>query len=168
MVFYWTVNLLPREILIQTIGKEWNPGIVISEREGLEKVLPKFSHFMAFVMKRELKRAIKNQRYIRNWPPLSVSYYEYKQRKNLSLNIWEATGFLADSISYWRSGDRWVVGIPRRVNYPGSALRVYKVAQWMEYGTDKMPARPLFRPLQIYLRKNIRPFWEAFLKEEGL
>lgn len=159
---------MPKEIVIQTLDKEWRPGIYISEGENLERLLPKFARFMAFVMKRELKRAIDSQRYTRNWPPLSVSYYEYKKKKKLSLKTWEATGLLVDSIDYWRSGNKWVVGIPRKVRYPGTSLQVYRVAKWMEYGTQRMPARPLFRPLHIYLRKNVRPFWEAFLEEEGI
>ena len=159
---------MPKEIVIQTLDKQWRPGIYIADDVGMEKMLPRFAHFMAFVMKRELKRAIKNQRYIRNWPPLSADYYEYKKRKRLSLNMWEATGLMIDSISYWRSDNKWVIGIPRKVVYPGTSVRVYKVAIWMEYGTTRMPARPLFRPLHLYLRKNIRPFWEAFLEEEGI
>jgi len=121
---------------------------------------------MAFVMQKELQRAIDEQRYIKNWPPLSVQYYEYKKKKGLSLKIWEATGLLVDSITYWRSNDRWVVGIPRKVKYPGTNFPVYKVAKMMEYGTEKMPARKLFYPLYLYLRKHIRVFWNAFIESE--
>lgn len=154
-------------IYIQTIDKEWRPGSIMLPLDR-RKHLGRFAHFMADVMAEELSKAIDNQRYAKNWAPLSISYYNHKKVNNLSLNIWEATGLLKDSISVWRSNHRWVVGIPRHKRYPGTFVRVHTVAKYLEYGTSRMPARPLFRPLSIYLSKNVERYWTKFVDQEGI
>lgn len=124
-----------------------------------------FVKYMAKELRRQYKDAIKKQRFINRWKPLSVSYKTYKQEHHLSLNIWEATGLLLKSISYRRMSRGYIVGINPRVRYK-NGLKVLDIARMMEYGTRKMPARPLFTPILNQVRKNISRYWKKFLKEE--
>lgn len=160
----------PMYVYISPIDLEWRPGRVIIEKDYPDSTfhIGRFAHYMADVMAEELVKAIDRQRFSYKWKPLSVSYFELKKKKNLSLNIWEATGTLKDNITVYRSDNVWVVGIHRYKMYPGTNVRIYQVVKYMEYGTDRMPARPLFRPLALYLRKNIRVYWERYREEVGI
>ena len=82
--------------------------------------------------------------------------------------MWEATELLKDNISYWKSGSTWMVGVRRDKVYPNTTVKVHTVVRWMEYGTTKMPARPLFRPVRDRLSKDIRMYWERFKLMEGI
>jgi len=152
-------------------GAIWKPGVVMATKEE-RRYLGRFARFMADVMSMRLEEAIDRQSYIynnyKNWEPLSIEYYKYKERKNLSLKIWEATSLLKNNITYWRSDNNWVVGVPRNIYYEDTGVRVHTVVRWMEYGTIKMPARPLFRPVRDRLSKDIRMYWERFKKMEGI
>jgi len=158
----------PMYIYIQTTETEYRPGIRILEEEGYPQLLNEFALYVSNILKDELVRAVDNQRYAHDWEPLSVPYYEYKERNNLSLKIWEATSLLKDSIEVLRKRDYFEVGVSKTQVYPGTLVRVYRVARYMEYGTQDMPARPLFRPLVRYIRKNIRRYWNKFASGKGL
>ena len=136
-----------------------------------------FLIFMAVILAKEFERAIDTQRYKgTKWAPLSVSYLTYKQRKNLSLNIWEATGHLKNSITIFKKFNNFIaVGFQQKQYYPNSGVQVNMVARYVEYGTNRntvngkktMPARPLFRPIASYVSKHISRYYKAYLKEIG-
>lgn len=158
-------------VYIQTTEKEWRPGSVLIPKDYPEHAdyIPDFAEYMAELYQKELVRAIDEQRYVYKWGALSVPYYEYKEKKNLSVKFWERTGLLKNSITYWQEGDKWVVGIDKNKRYPDTPVKVYKVARYLEYGTSRgIPPRKLFRPLARYLSKNVRRFWYKFLDEKGL
>ena len=127
-----------------------------------EKVLEGFVRYLAITMKKLLKNSIHKQYYSRYWEPLSRNYLKFKQKHGLSENIWEATGKLVDSISYRKQGDRYIVGIPKSAKYP-NGVSVQYVAGCMEFGTENMPARPLFNPVIRYIRRHVRIYWELYL-----
>lgn len=149
--------------------KNWAPGSRLATRGGEDyrSLLTAFSKKIADLYVEELVRAINTQRYKSRWEPLTPEYLEYKRSHGLSTNIWEATSLLKDSITVYRSGNSFVVGVNRTLRYPGSKVLVYKVVRWMEYGTSRMPARPLFMPVKRRLEKNMRKYWEEFLIERG-
>lgn len=155
-------------IYIQPSEMKWTPGKQITKKEFKDDLHDEFVRYMAKVYRDEVKRAIKEQRYKGNWKPLSRRYLKYKRTHGLSTNIWEATGTLVESISYWKQGERYVVGVRPRKTYPGTDVTILSVIRRMEYGDNKVPARPLFRPIAKYLQKNIRRYWEKFLESKGL
>lgn len=130
---------------------------------------------MAVTLAKEFERAIDTQRYKgTKWAPLSISYLTYKQRKNLSLNIWEATGYLKNSITVFKKFTNFIaVGFQQKQYYPNSGAQVNMVARYVEYGTNRntvngkktMPARPLFRPIASYVSKHISRYYKTYLKE---
>lgn len=161
------------ELYIQTIDTKWKPASRLAKTTSsgdvdLESYLDSFAKYMANIVKEEIVKAINSQRYASKWAPLSIPYVKGKKKKNLSPKVWEATSLLKDSIKAYRYRNSWVVGIPKDRRYPGTRVRVYQVAKFMEYGTTRMPPRPLFRPIYRYLQKNIRRYWEKFLREEGV
>jgi len=164
-----TIRLQP--VKKHEVGAYWKPGSVLATKEE-RKYLGRFAKYMSEVMAIELQKAIDNQKYVynsyKNWEPLSIAYYKHKEKHNLSLKIWEATSLLKNNITYWRSNNMWVVGVDRNKYYPKTLVKIHTVIRYMEYGTHKMPARPLFRPVKDRLSKDIRMYWERFKKMEGI
>jgi hypothetical protein len=159
---------MPTKLKVNVTTEQWEPAKRIARSyNDPEQLLEDFARYLAGRLSDDLKRSIRSQRYSRKWPPLSLSYTMYKDRKNLSDNTWEATGTLRKSITYWKQGGYWFVGIHPNKRYKGTPISVSQVARYLEYGTSKMPPRPLFRPLTSYYRKNIRRFWNDFMEERG-
>lgn len=125
-----------------------------------------FSRFVAKEIARLVVQAIDDQRYKSKWKPLSEKYLEWKKRNGRSPKIWESTGMLKLSIDYDNVTDEIFVGIDPYLRYP-SGEQVLQVAQWLEYGTYKIPERPIFRPILQYVRGNIKFFYNKFLREGG-
>ena len=149
--------------------RKWAPGSRLATRDGdYRSLLTAFSKRIADLYVEELVKAINTQRYKSRWEPLTPEYLAYKKSQGLSTNIWEATSLLKDSITVYRSGNSYVVGVNRSLRYPGTNVLVYKVIRWMEYGTSRMPARPLFMPVKRRIESNMRVYWESFLLERGV
>lgn len=157
-------------ILIQPINKKWRPAKRIIQNElgsslseyQYEDTFDDFWEWMAKEYKKAIVKAIDNQRYDYNWPPLSIGYYRYKKRKELSLKIWEATGYLKDHIEVRKKRGYLMVGFRYFSIYPDSNVSPILVSRVLEYGNDKCPARPLWRPLYRYMGKHVRRYWEDF------
>jgi hypothetical protein len=157
----------PMYVYISVSDLEWRPGSRMIPDEYSHHV-GRFAHYMADKMKELLVDAIDKRRYDYRWDDLSVSYLRYKKKHNLSLKKWEATGLLKDSIDAYRSNNKWVVGINPYLSYKDSGVKVLKVARWLEYGTDRIPPRPLFRPIARYMRKHVRRYWNDYKDENNL
>lgn len=148
--------------------KSWAPGSRLSRNPvDYSSLLTAFSRKIADLYVEELVEAINSQRYKSRWEPLTESYLQYKKDNGLSTNIWEASSLLKDSITFYRSGNSYVIGVNRNLKYPGTNVPVMKVIRWMEFGTSRMPARPLFTPIKRKLERNMRNLWEEFLRERG-
>lgn len=159
-------------LVINVTDERWKPGssFLNDPKYGLDKydgqaLLEEFSRYLANEMKNLIKERIDVQyRYLR-WDPLSPGYLEFKKRHGLSEDIWKATGRLYDSIEAYPFGGTIIVGINPSAHYD-NGTNVLFVAKCMEFGTDKMPARPLFAPTVRYMRRHIREYFESFLRDE--
>lgn len=156
-------------IYIQTINKEWRPGL----RMFPDKYKDYYGEFLFFIAERTqelIVQAIDDQRYkgTKGWPPLSLAYYRHKQRNNLSLKMWEATGFLKNHIEVFTKSKRVNVGFRFFVMYPKSHVSPLMVSKVLEFGNDKVPPRPLFKPAVRYISRHIRRYYMEFLKEYDL
>lgn len=154
-------------IYIRVSSTEWKPGSRLIKGTEYEDLLSEFSKYIANIYAKQIVDAINTQRYSGSWEPLSKEYLEFKRKNNLSTKTWEATELLKNSIGVWRLKDHYVVGVKRNVVYPGSNVPVYKVIRCLEFGTSKMPARPLFMPIKRSISGNIRNYWNRFLEERG-
>ena len=132
---------------------------------------PQYRDFMMYVaaeLASTVVNAIDNQRYKSKWKPLSLNYMSYKKRHNLSLHIWEATGHMKKSIRVFKKRNLIAMGFDDRTVYPKSYLKVNLIARFLEFGSrdnSHPPSRPLWRPLQIYIRKNIGRYYKSYQKE---
>ena len=77
-----------------------------------------------------------------SWAPLSEAWAAEKGHGKQ----WYYTGRLENAIEYEIDGDSVHVGILKHETYPEGET-VATVAAQLEYGTSKIPARPMFRPV---------------------
>lgn len=156
---------MPMSIFIQISSTQWQPAKRLAKQVDREELLGRFARYIATIYSKKVKEDIDSQRYKSRWEPLSPEYLAWKKSQGLSTNIWEASSLARDNIGVWRSNDKYVVGIKRNVTYPGSNIPAYKVIRMLEFGTEYMPARPLFMPIQRDISSNIRRYWDEFIEE---
>lgn len=121
-------------IYIQVLDYKWSP-LGYDDIE-LEEIIAK--NFIE-----DVKRSINTQKY--KFEPLSPRYLMYKKKNGLSLNTWEATSQLKNSLKYTIKGDTITIGWDKGLIHKKSKLKVYQVAMTLEYGNLNIPPRPLFR-----------------------
>ena len=93
----------------------------------------------------EAKDIIKKQKF--DWAPLSESYAEHKWREGLDDRIMIATAeYVNKGIGYWEKAGQIFVG-PKPGKHSKSGIPYQLLGRWLEFGTWKMPARQLWRPL---------------------
>lgn len=111
---------------------------------------------------KEAKSVIRKQKY--NWEPLEEGYRRSKERKGLDTRILMATRHYVNyGIGKWTEGDYIRVG-PRRGIHKPSGLRYQYLARIHEFGTEHIPARPLWRPVLstvLQRRKKYRRSYDA-------
>jgi hypothetical protein len=169
--FYISVNLNPYS--------KWSPGeaFIRDPIFGLGKlsdeekstVLKNFASYIADNMVYLLKTRIRSAYYDFKWTPLSVSWLYFKKQHGLPEHPWEATGYMLSAIRVIKKGNNYVVGIPQNLRYPPvngkQGSNVLKIARCLEYGTEHIPARPLFKPVLTFVQRHIRAFWNQFLTD---
>lgn len=105
---------------------------------------------------KEAKEILETQRY--NWKPLKDYYKRWKIKEGLDERILIATGFYRDNIKWWvdRAGNIHF-GVRPKVIHKPSGMPLWQLARIHEYGTRRIPSRPLWRPLlSKHLRNNKR------------
>lgn len=127
------------------------------------------------------------------WPPLNAKYKEWKERYGLDTRMWIRSGQLVEAIKAYKFTfkDVWVVGIHPRKRFrevntvplddaPGGGwtlgartdTNILMVAKVLEHGSERpggggIPPRPLFRPIQQRMSKNIRRYWKDYVADRG-
>ena len=161
-------------IIITVTGYTYTPGRNSIKKNMSPDEYKDFMIYMSEQLLNEFVRAIDNQRYVSTrsnnaWKPLSLAYVTWKKKHKLSTNIWEATGHLKKSLKIFKKGNLIAVGFRQTDLYPKSFAKVNDIARFLEYGSrkiqDRPPARPLFRPITIYMRKNVKIYYKRYMKE---
>lgn len=167
-------------ILISVTGQIWRPGTSTTDVAAQKLTPEQFRLFQVYCAERlcnVYRQAIETQRYkygSHRWQPLSRRYLLFKKRNNLSLDIWKATGLLQESLKVYKKGNYLIVGFRPNERYPKTRIKINSVARWLEYGTAnpngsvRIPARPMFRPLLTYERKNVSRTLDTFRKENNI
>lgn len=101
---------------------------------------------------KEVKTALLEQRYA--WVPLTEDYLKAKIKAGLDTRTLLATLFYFHHISWWRDSNGVHMGVPN-VQHPTAKIPLGMLARVHEYGTARIPARPLWRPA---LSKILREF----------
>lgn len=147
-------------ITIEVINKHWEPGLYNLYHDDL--IRDEYQRYMAFVYYQAINRALDKELYDKKFVRLSSDYLQWKFDNHLYTNTWQATGFLRFNISIKRLG---------KLNYhitffnkrrPDSDLRLLKLARYLEYGTDRIPPRPLFTNVFRNISHNTSRYIEYF------
>ncbi len=84
------------------------------------------------------------------WAPLDPKYKASKIKRGYSESIYVMTSTYIQSITSWVEGNKSYAGVKKDVTHPkeggGGSEKVYKIAAILEYGSEKMPKRPLWQP----------------------
>jgi len=80
--------------------------------------------------------------------PLTQNYLRWKKRRGYDPRILIRTRFFLDNVGSFKEpskrGTVYRVGVKNLQYVDGKSLQV--IARYLEYGTSRMPARPVFRP----------------------
>lgn len=155
-------------IVVTVTGYVYSPGSIALKKSLTADSYKDFQIYMAIKLCETFQDAIEKQRYrtgSRAWKPLSITYYQWKKKNKLSLNTWEATGTLKKGLRVFKKGNKIAVGFRPNDYYPKTNVQINKVARYVEFGGARMPARPLFRPLTEYVRKNVDRYYKSYQKE---
>lgn len=142
----------------------------------------KTSQRMAFAYRDRVIRAIKNQEH--PLVPLTVKYAKHKASAGLDPRILISTGKLVSHIKAWRwrrgKQETFIVGIPPRAMYTRKSKKghtggtdkaastrtpVVDVARWLEHGTSKMPARPVWFLTFSELLSDMKTFSDWYRRQ---
>lgn len=111
-----------------------------------------------------LQGHIKNQDLA--WERLSEITLQLKQDERIYIE----TGELADSFGIFEGTDTktgcsyFISASPYQIHRP-SGLKYTELLMYLEYGTVRQPARPLFSPTYDELKKQVKQSWKNYLKE---
>ena len=100
------------------------------------------------------------------WDRLSEITVQLKQDERIYIE----TGELADSFGIFKGTDTstgcsyFISASSYKVHQP-SGLKYTELLMYLEYGTIRQPARPLFSPTYDELKKQVRQSWKNYLKE---
>lgn len=112
-----------------------------------------------------VKTNIENQSYPH--APLSEAYTDYKFINSLDGRILIATGFYLSQIGAYYDGSEWFAGVPDLPHSSGIPLP--DLWNWLEFGTEKMPARPHITiemaRMEVHMKKCIEDQGFEFLGE---
>ena len=95
------------------------------------------------------------------WTPLAESTV----RKKGSSMIYVDTGQLLESIQAKEvQGGDLSIQIGAEGNHP-SGVSSAQILEWLEYGTDKIPPRPLIRPTFDEMQDKLKSGWKGFFED---
>jgi len=151
-------------------GAQWFLGY----NEKIRKRL--YGDFLQYVAERYkavLSKHIKTQLFAEKFSPLSPEWVAYKKRMGWDLGFWIATGELEKAIQVeWEANrERWVVGVSKSAKHSRSGVKLEFIVRCLEYGTDRIPARPLFTPTLREVQGNLPRYyrqWKARMRRRGI
>jgi hypothetical protein len=116
------------------------------------------SHYILHQIRKSVKQQmVKGKKMKRVYKPLSKSYKKTKPW-GTKTKFWINSGALIKKLGVYVDTDKRVhIGFRGNPTYLNNKSKVEfkKVLKYMEYGTKKMPPRPLIRPILKVTAKNI-------------
>ena len=102
-----------------------------------------------------------------SWTPLSQKTIELKGGND---TIYVETGTLYNSLSVRRiksstKGSTIFIGASPWKKHKESGQKLSNLMIWLEYGTDKMPPRPLIRPTYEEVEDILKKHWKELLED---
>ena len=137
-------------IVLQGLSKSLTPAFQAQLREDGELIL---SELRGHIDKQDL-----------NWVPLSEHTIELKGGSD---TVYVETGFLYNNLKVrkvrsTKNGVTFFIGADAWTTTP-SGEKFSDLMIWLEYGTDKIPPRPLIRPTWEEIEPIIKEHWKDLL-----
>lgn len=137
-------------IVLQGLSKNLTPSFQAQLREDGELIL---SELRGHIDKQDL-----------NWVPLSEHTIELKGGSD---TVYVETGFLYNNLKVRKvrapkNGVTFFIGADAWTTTP-SGEKFSDLMIWLEYGTDKIPPRPLIRPTWEEIEPIIKEHWKDLL-----
>lgn len=137
-------------IVLQGLSKNLTPAFKAQLREDGELIL---SELRGHIDKQDL-----------NWVPLSEHTIELKGGSD---TVYIETGFLYNNLKVRKvrapkTGVTFFIGADAWTTTP-SGEKFSDLMIWLEYGTDKIPPRPLIRPTWEEIEPIIKEHWKDLL-----
>lgn len=132
-----------------------------------EKLFQEFTRYILNLYKSLILHAIKKQKFPKKYPPLSPNYVRYKKMNRMKKGFWQATGFSQVELIYWRlKKGHYAIGFKKNLIHPASGEKVWKIHNYVERGTSKMPPRPLYWPIARSIQRHLYDVhFKRFIKE---
>lgn len=158
------MKLKYKSIRINVIDFEYIPGKLLCK--GDIALQNEFAEYVSELIRKDLVNTIESQSRSSKWAPLSTRYLDHKKSSGLSTKTWKATGNMVESIYLINKKDKILIGVTSSRKYPNSNQTLLEVARYLEYGTSRIPARPLFRPIVSNYYRNTSKHWSNFMKNK--
>lgn len=102
-----------------------------------------------------------------SWTPLSSRTIELKGGDD---TVYVETGYLKDNLSVrkiksTKNGFTLFIGASPWKKHNPSGMKFSDLMIWLEYGTDKVPPRPLIRPTWEEIEPLLKKHWRECLKD---
>lgn len=158
----------------------WQPNISNIDTEAVDQeTYREFTEEVAHEYRDKVESAIRSDRFASDYTPLKQEYRERKERLDMMDGFWTRTGQMADAITVerHRPTKAFVVGIDPTARYRTvrvtedgrdfslgnkEELRILTIAKFLEFGTEFIPARPVFKPILKELQDGASDLWEQF------
>jgi len=135
-----------------------------------------FMEFLAKRFVRELRKAVNQRKYAKQWAPLSDDWRKRKKKMKLDPRMWKASGEMLESIHWWHSkkDDCWYVGVHPRKRHSSYVMGgihktkkqkalIIDIIRWLEMGTRNMPPRPLFSLVLRDIKRLIPVIYQEYI-----
>lgn len=164
-----------------SLGVAFKPDSFLRYKSALKR-LKRMAIIMASDLPRRLAQryalfvaqAITTQKYAASYAPYSPAYERWKYTTmGYTGGFWELRGYVLRYLQAWPVGSyKWKGGIPSSIMVPkvgGGSISLASYAVENEYGTRKVPARPLFGPslVDFSVTDAISELNESRLKMRG-
>lgn len=150
-----------------------------SAPEDFQNFISGFLEWQCTKIIERTKEVVRKRLY--SWHPLSPSYVAFKDRMGLDPRIWLASGQIEQSIKYWYVplADAWFIGVHPTLRHRGykkgggldwekKGARLIDIIKWLEFGTTKMKARPLYTKVleEFKSKKKQTALYAEYIKEQ--
>lgn len=147
---------------------DWTKAGIILQALSSGSIVPAFSARLKDDGEMILKKLTGHiERQDLNWVPLAESTIAIKNGDD---TIYVETGFLKEHLKVRKvkspkNGVTYFIGADAWTTHKPSGLKFSDLMIYLEYGTSRIPPRPLIRPTLDEVERTIKKHWESCLKD---